>query len=72
MPPPTGHGDQRGPKGNQMNRTTHAAAAELVRLGYRALSKATHPDAGGSHADMIAATAARDWLSCTLKDGASA
>jgi len=39
-----------------------AVAARIVATGYRQLSKQLHPDAGGSHADMLALNAARQYL----------
>lgn len=35
---------------------------ELVSAGLRALARKYHPDAGGSHEQMIAVTFAADWL----------
>lgn len=46
------------------------AVADIVARGYRALSKVAHPDCGGSHQAMIAATAARDWIVKTFREGA--
>lgn len=38
------------------------AAADIVAAGYRAVALRAHPDQGGTHDAMIAATQARDWL----------
>jgi uncharacterized coiled-coil DUF342 family protein len=37
-------------------------AVQIVDAGYRSLAMKHHPDAGGSHEDMIALTQARDEL----------
>ncbi len=37
-------------------------ARELIGAGLRALARRHHPDAGGSHEEMIRVTAAADWL----------
>jgi hypothetical protein len=37
-------------------------ARELVGAGLRSLARRYHPDAGGSHEDMIRVTACADWL----------
>ena len=42
---------------------TCTAVRDLVALGYRALARRSHPDTGGNHNAMLAATAAREWLS---------
>jgi hypothetical protein len=36
--------------------------ADLIAAGFRQLALRHHPDHGGDHHRMIAATAARDWL----------
>jgi hypothetical protein len=41
-------------------------AAEIVAVGYRALARRAHPDAGGDHETMIRLTDARDALSALL------
>ena len=39
----------------------------LITAGYRALARQHHPDVGGSHEAMIAATAAAEWLRAQLR-----
>jgi hypothetical protein len=39
-----------------------AAVRQIVSSGYRAAALTHHPDRGGDHHLMVAATAARDWL----------
>lgn len=36
--------------------------SEIVAAGYRSVSKRAHPDAGGSHDEMIKLTRTREWL----------
>jgi hypothetical protein len=38
------------------------AVTEIIAAGYRAVALRAHPDRGGTHEAMIAATEARDWL----------
>lgn len=38
------------------------AARELIGAGLRSLARTRHPDAGGSHEEMIRVTAVADWL----------
>jgi DNA-binding IclR family transcriptional regulator len=45
-------------------------ARQLVAVGYRTLAKKLHPDTGGTHGEMILATAARDYLQHVLEYGA--
>jgi hypothetical protein len=42
-------------------------ADEIVTTGYRHVARRCHPDTGGSHEAMIAATAAADWLRAQLR-----
>lgn len=42
-------------------------AQELIGAGLRSLARRYHPDAGGTHEGMIAATAAADWLRSQLR-----
>lgn len=51
---------------------TADAAGAIVAAGYRAVARRANPDAGGSHAAMIAATRARDWLRGALPSGVPA
>jgi hypothetical protein len=37
-------------------------ALQIVRTGFRACTKAAHPDAGGEHRSMVALNQANDWL----------
>lgn len=37
-------------------------ADEIVNAGLKVVARRYHPDVGGTHAQMIAATAAADWL----------
>lgn len=37
-------------------------AREIISAGYRQLALKRHPDAGGSHHDMITLNAAHEWL----------
>lgn len=37
-------------------------ARELIGAGLRALARQHHPDAGGSHEDMVRVTVVADWL----------
>ena len=46
-------------------------ARELVGAGLRSVSRRYHPDAGGTHADMIAVTAAADWLRAVIEGRAA-
>jgi hypothetical protein len=47
-----------------------ATADDLIALGYRQLALRHHPDRGGDHHLMIAATSARDWLTSVLEASA--
>ena len=42
-------------------------ADELIGAGLRTLARRYHPDAGGSHDAMIAATAAADWWRAVVR-----
>jgi hypothetical protein len=42
-------------------------AEELIGAGLRTLAKRHHPDAGGTHDAMIAATSAADWLRAIVR-----
>jgi hypothetical protein len=46
-------------------------ARELVGAGLRSLARRYHPDAGGSHNEMIRVTACADWLRALI-DGRAA
>jgi hypothetical protein len=41
--------------------------AEIVSAGLRSVARRYHPDAGGTHDQMIAATAAADWLRAQVR-----
>jgi hypothetical protein len=51
---------------------TADAANELIVAGYRAVALRAHPDKGGTHQAMLAATAARDWLRGAVERGVAA
>ena len=48
-------------------RPVTSIAAEIITRGYRAVAREHHPDVGGSHEGMIAASAAADWLRAQLR-----
>ncbi|MBX3027513.1 DUF3820 family protein [bacterium] len=39
-----------------------SAIRDIIAAGYRAVALRAHPDRGGTHQAMVAATEARDWL----------
>lgn len=41
---------------------------ELIGVGFRALARRYHPDAGGTHEQMISLTAAVDWLRARTRE----
>lgn len=49
--------------------TVAEAARALLSAGYRLLARKAHPDAGGSHHEMVALGAARDWLADAVQRG---
>jgi hypothetical protein len=51
---------------------TADAANELIVAGFRVVAMKAHPDRGGSHHAMLAATAARDWLRGAVERGVAA
>lgn len=53
------------------DRNTLEAARELIRAGFRSASKRAHPDAGGSHAAMVATTRARECLDALVRESAA-
>jgi hypothetical protein len=39
-----------------------AAALHIVKHGFRQVVKSAHPDAGGTHTEMVALNRANEWL----------
>jgi hypothetical protein len=42
-------------------------AEQIIGAGFRAVSRRVHPDVGGTHEQMIAASAAADWLRSAVR-----
>lgn len=61
---------RRRPRADARRRSTtpdRSTCEAVITAGYRVLARQRHPDVGGSHEAMIAATAAADWLRSQLR-----
>ena len=61
------HREAEEPRPSRPRLQTPKLAEELITAGTRQLARRYHPDAGGSHEQMLSVNAAADWLRSTVR-----